>query len=202
MDTAQTIDLGDIKPQTKQNGKKTNKFVISFVLLLLLIFFSGFAFGTGYLWGKFQSFSGTKNVKLESTTPAKNMLQNVYEDKSNKFKLSYPYGWNATKRSSGIPGVVFFKNKSSVEVWLSVDQPVTFSSEQKSAIVVTNSLSLKIEEQTAKMTEYIYTAGNYFSIIKFSDKDTSRPLVTIWLKAEDQKTYFQTKEIAQSFIFN
>lgn len=201
MESAHTIELNENNLQLKSSPKKTGNFAVLFVLSVLLIFFTGLALATGYLWGRFQSRPQEKVEKTDSKQPASKTGQNIYEDKSNNFKLSYPDGWKATARATGISGVIMAKEKSSVEIWLSVDQPVIFGTEQKAALVTTNNLSLKIDGQTAKMTENIFSAGNYFSIIKLA-ANQSNPLVTIWLKAENQEVYTQTQTIAQSFSFN
>lgn len=201
MESAHTIELNENNLQLKSSPKKTGNFAVLFVLSVLLIFFTGLALATGYLWGRFQSRPQEKVEKTDSKQPASKTGQNIYEDKSNNFKLSYPDGWKATARATGIPGVIMAKEKSLVEIWLSVDQPVIFGAEQKAALVTTNNLSLKIDGQTAKMTENIFSAGNYFSIIKLA-ANQSKPLVTIWLKAENQEVYTQTQTIAQSFSFN
>ena len=182
MGAAQTIDFDHNNLEKKSYSKRTNNFAILFVLSILLVFFTCFALATGYLWGKFQSLPPGKTEKTVSKKLDNKSVPNVYEDKENTFKLSYPDGWKATARTPGVAGVVISKEKSSVEVWLSVDRPVSFSAEQKAALVTTNNLNLRIDGQTAKMTENIYSAGNYFSIIKLSAKPDS-PLVTIWLKA-------------------
>jgi len=201
MEPAQTIKLNENNPQQKSPQKRTNNFGIFFVLSFLIIFFSCLALATGYLWGKFQSLPPSKTKETASKQSENKKVAGVYEDKENSFKLNYPNDWKAAKRNAGIPGVIISKEKSSVEVWLSVDQPITFSSEQRAAFVTTNNLRLKVDGQTATMTENIYTAGNYFSVIKLSAVQDS-PLVTIWIKAESQEVYTQAKVIAQSFSFN
>lgn len=181
--------------------RKTNNIVVFFILLLFLTLSALLMLGVGYLWGSYRALPAQEKVASSGAKLANQTGKNIYADNEKGFKLNYPDGWSATKKTTGFSGVVFSKENSSVEIWLTVDQPLSLSQEQKDALVTTNTLNLKIDGQAAKMTEYVYTAGNYFSIIKLSANE-KRPLVTFWIKAENQDIYTQAKEIAQSFSFN
>lgn len=188
------VALKTFKPRV---GTAATLFTILISLLLLTLL----ALGVGYLWGKFQSLPKTGEKKQESVKKEAQLGKGVYSDTVNGFSLNYPNPWTAEKRSSGIPGLKLSQEASTVEIWLSVSQPVTLSSEQKEALVTTNQLNLKIDNRTAKMTEYIYSAGNYFSIVTLATVG-QKPLVTFWVKAESQEIYNQAKEIVQSFTFD
>jgi hypothetical protein len=190
------LEIGEIK-------SKSSNIVAILTLLLVLVFLSVSALGIGFLVGKFQSLPiGSSKKTATSSTKIKDQTNtNVFSDKEKGYSLNYPDAWTASKKSGALVGATISKDKNSVEFWLTVDQPFTFGAEQKEALVTTNNLSLKINGQTAKMTEYIYTAGNYFSIVKLSAFSTN-PSVTFWLKAVSQEEYKVTKEIAQSFQFD
>ncbi len=200
MEAAQD-DLENQKTVESSLKRKANNLAVFFTLFLFLIFSTLLMLGVGYLWGSYRALPQQEKVVSTGAKLANQTEKNVYVDNERGFKISYPDGWVATKKTVGYSGVVFSKEDSVVEIWLTVDQPFSLSQEQKAALVTTNTLNLKIGGQTAKMTEYIYTAGNYFSIIKLSAHE-KKPLVTFWIKAENQDIYSQAKAIAQSFSFN
>jgi len=194
MNPVQTFDT-----TTPKSGPKNSNFATIFTLFLILLLLSSATFASGYLWGK--SASMPKKIKnSENKGAVKVSGQNFYEDKNLGFSLSYPKDWTLTKKQTAVSGLTLTKGKNSIDLWLAVEQPVVFSPEQKAALVTTNNLNLKIGKQTAKMIEHIYTAGNYFSIVSLSASQ-NQPLVTFWLRAENQEEYQTTKQIIQSFRF-
>jgi len=194
-ESQKTVELKLIRPKSTQAATL-------FTILALLLFLTLLALGTGYLWGKFQSLPQKAETEQKAVDKKEAPLGKlVYTDAGNGFSLYYPDSWQATKRAAGVPGLVLTRDSSSIEIWLAVSQPVILSSEQKEALVTTNQLTLKVDTRAAKMTEYIYSAGNYFSIITLSAQG-QKPLVTFWIKTENQEVYTQAKEIAQSLTFD
>ncbi len=186
-------------PETFEK-KQTGTFSLVVALISFLLVVTTLSLVSGYLAGQYFSNSKNKNSSKTATTSATLKGKKQFTDSDNGYSFSYPDSWQASKRAAGIPGANISFDKTSVEFWIGVDQPAALSTEQKAALVATNHPTLKIGTQNATTTEYIYTAGNYFSVIKMPAQNNN-PLVCFWIRAENQASYNQAKEIVQSFSF-
>lgn len=189
-----------------QNG--TNKSInislgkLLFALLISLIVLSGAAFFSGYFLGKYLSLPDSiKERELSNKNGAKIEGKLLFADQEGRYSLYYPLRWSVSKKPSGIPGAVFTTKGASIELWLTVDHPVILNEENLKALEKTNNEKLLISGQEATLTEYIYKAGDYFSVIKLP-ATTNTPAVVFWVKSKDSILYKEAKEIATSLKFS
>ncbi len=180
--------------------KKPSLIGIYFSLFLILAILTCLGFGSGWLVGQISSNTpsviegGTKIVTNKDGTK-------TFTDTANNYSISFNQDFALTEHKKSIPGITLENKTSSLELWLGVDQPVTFSQEQKDAIKTTTNKDLKIDKRIAKATEYVYEAGNYFTVVKLASSGNQKQ-VTFWLKALQEDSYKQILETAQTFKFD
>ncbi len=180
--------------------KSPNSVSILLILCLFLLILAGVGFGAGYLYGQIQSNLPSTVLESGSKVTSQKDGSQLFTDSTNGYQIVFTKDFKLTTRKSNVDGIVITGKDSSLELWLTVDQPVSFSTEQKAAIQTTNFKDLDIGGIKAKLTEYIYQAGNYFSVVKLASQ-AGKPQVTFWLKAQDETGYKQILAFVQSFKF-
>lgn len=182
------------------NPKKHPHFVsILLALLFCLILVAFSAFGIGYLIGKIRANDPTSENRSNQLTPVAPAGMETFFDAANGYSLFYPKGWQTAKKDE-VVGVSIFNNEAKVEVWLTIDQPLALSQEQKEGLTATNKVELEIDKRKVQMTEYVYKNGEFFSVLKLAPL-AEKPQATFWLRAKNQDDYKLSKEIAQTLKF-
>lgn len=197
MDSAQA----GTKPVIFDIGSPTSevsRLSIALVLSITLVFLATSAFMIGFFIGR-SSLNSQPVIEKQTPNTKTSGDKTTYTDQANHYSITFPNSWSA-KAKQGIAGVLVNSQSARVELWLVVRQEVGFSSQQKAGIDKTSSYAIDIGNEKAKVTEYLYKAGNYFATVELPSTHKT-PLVTFWIKAEDSPSFQTSKTIVSSFTF-
>jgi hypothetical protein len=180
-------------------NEPVSKGKLTFLLLIFLLIFVGLVFSLGYFVGRVQS-NAQETVSKEKSTTKTEAGKTTFTNPREGFSLSYPEIWKSTEKTGGAPGILLETDGASVELWLRVEQPFSFSQEQKDAITATNKVKIKVNDKEIEMTEHTYNTGGFFTVVVLP-ATTDTTLATFWIRANDSDLYTAAKEIVQSFKF-
>ncbi len=184
--------------------KKEKHFGAAFFLTLFLLFLAGIAFSSGWYISQVKE-RFLRPSKIENIKNASNSAQQkgwkLHEDKDNQFSLYYPPDWNLEPHIKGqTPGAKISQETSSVEFWLTIDQPIDLNEEQRAGLKNSETKQVEISGKKATVTTHEYQAGNFISVIVLTASDT-HPQVTFWSYAADKDIKKITDEMIASFSF-
>jgi len=196
-----TLETDGRVVELNPHKKHVGFFSLFFTLLIFLSLLAGASFGVGFLIGRISinQSSGEINRVEPKITDQKNGFS-LYSDSGSKFQVTFPTTWKAADIKTNAGGASFTLDQTSVQFWLVIDQPVTLSDEQKGGIDKTNQISLKINGQEAKATEYVYTNGTFLTSGSLDATDKTAK-VSFLIKADNQQNYDAAKTLVQTFEF-
>ncbi|HSX57703.1 MAG TPA: hypothetical protein VLE47_00330 [Candidatus Saccharimonadales bacterium] len=185
----------EISSPQKSMGKAS---IIIFLLLFLLVV-GLLSLSAGYFFGK---ATATKPEVKKTTVkaPAAPVGKDVYFDSDEGYSVTYLKAWKAEGKNGTTAGVVVKKDSSSVELSIGTEQSYTLSKDQKSKLSATKKVDVTINGKTLSMSEYSFKDSSFITSATLP-ATTNSPQVSILIKAENQESYDQAKEIVQSLTF-
>jgi hypothetical protein len=200
MDPVSTIDSKVTFIDLNLKKDKISLFELTVVLFLLVSLAAVISFGVGYLIGKRNLKEPNSNRQQAKSSVQEMGKSKVYISASDKFSLVFPKDWTFKEKKDGTKGIMLTKEEVSIETFVETIEKLTFSSEQKQAIEKNNRSKLSISNREASMTEYVYKAGNYLTLIELNES-LETPRITFLIKANNDAVYSEAKEIVKSLKF-
>lgn len=179
------VEITDLKVHKNFNIKEYVPIAILLVGLALASFVA--SYGVGKSQGKSQT------VETSESKNGNKLL------KAASFSLEYPEDWEVVEHKESEPkGVKISYRGNQIEIWQDSPRQARFPDELKVKQKETKTSDIRIDDRTAKITEYFYNSGPIFSSVEIP-ADQNSPQVTFWSQSADADYQKIILEIVASY---